>query len=147
MATGSNASCCLAPAHVAMRARIRIMTLRCFSKTFPIAGRKLIALSRSLPTFSMRTRLSFTPCRIGQVRIGITLLHGSGCGRTEPDPCSGSGDADILWASEVQHTVQHVGGDRHLGRLSPVPLEAQPVTDDALPARDIRLHQGAPVIP
>ena len=33
-----------------------------------------------------------------------------GCGRTEPDPCSGSCDADILWASEVQHAVQHVGG-------------------------------------
>src|SRR5215212_2365057 len=70
-----------------------------------------------------------------------------GCGRTEPDPCCGLCDADVLRASEVQHTVQHVGGDRHLGRLSPVPLEAQPVTDDALPARDIRLHQGAPVIP
>src|SRR3954452_7476445 len=68
-------------------------------------------------------------------------------GRTEPDPCSGLCDADILWASEVQHTVQHVGGDRHLARLTLVRLEAQPVTDDALPARDIRLHQGAPVIP
>src|SRR4051794_41325862 len=70
-----------------------------------------------------------------------------GCGRTEPEPCSGSGDADILWASEVQHSVQHVGGDRYLGRLTPVRLEAQPVTDDALPARYISLHQGAPVIP
>src|SRR4051794_34588337 len=37
-----------------------------------------------------------------------------GCGRTEPDPCSGSCDADTLWASQVQHAVQHVGGDRHL---------------------------------
>ena len=57
-----------------------------------------------------------------------------GCGRTEPNPCSGSCDADILWASEVQHTVQHVGGDRHLARLTPVRLEAQPVTDDAFPS-------------
>src|SRR3954464_8521918 len=70
-----------------------------------------------------------------------------GYGRTEPDPCSGLCDADILWASEVQHTVQHVGGDRHLARLTPVRLEAQPVTDDALPSRDVSLHQGAPVIP
>src|SRR4051812_23065249 len=69
-----------------------------------------------------------------------------GCGRTEPDPCSGLCDADILWASEVQHSVQHVDGDCHLGRLTLVRLEAQPVTDDALPARDIRLHQSAPVI-
>src|SRR3954452_10558242 len=70
-----------------------------------------------------------------------------GCGRTEPDPCSGLCDADILWASQVQHTVQYVGRDRHLARLTPVRLEAQPVTDDALPARYISLHQGAPVIP
>src|SRR3954452_16267815 len=37
-----------------------------------------------------------------------------GCGRTEPDPCSGSCDADILWASQVQHSVQHVGRDGHV---------------------------------
>ncbi len=52
------------------------------------------------------------------------LLHGSRCERTEPDPCSGSCDADIFRASEVEHAVQHVGGDRHLGRLPPVRLEA-----------------------
>src|SRR4051812_17702764 len=46
------------------------------------------------------------------------------CGRTEPDPCSGLCDADVLRASEVQHTVQHVGGDRHFARLTPVRLEA-----------------------
>jgi Resolvase, N terminal domain len=47
-----------------------------------------------------------------------------GCGRTEPYPCSGLCDADILRASKLQHSVQHVGGDRHLGRLSSVGLEA-----------------------
>src|SRR6058998_3662161 len=31
-----------------------------------------------------------------------------GCGRTEPDPCSGSCDADVLRASQLQHSVQHV---------------------------------------
>ena len=30
-----------------------------------------------------------------------------GCGRTEPEPCSGSCDADILRASQLQHSVQH----------------------------------------
>src|SRR3954470_20181669 len=29
------------------------------------------------------------------------------CGRTEPDPCSGSCDADVLRAPEIQHSVQH----------------------------------------
>jgi hypothetical protein len=56
------------------------------------------------------------------------------CGRIEPDPCSGLCNADVLRASELQHSVQHVGGDRHLGRLTSVRLEAQPVTDDTFPS-------------
>src|SRR3954452_20469455 len=35
-------------------------------------------------------------------------------GRIEPYPCSGLCGADILGASEVQHTVQHVGRDGHV---------------------------------
>src|SRR3954469_24445454 len=29
-------------------------------------------------------------------------------GRTEPDPCSGLCDGDVLRASQLQHSVQHV---------------------------------------
>src|SRR4051794_16115330 len=36
------------------------------------------------------------------------------CRRTELDPCSGLCGADILGASEVQHSVQHVGRDGHV---------------------------------
>src|SRR3954465_3299397 len=68
-------------------------------------------------------------------------------GRTEPDLCSGLCDADVLRASQLQHSVQYVDRDGHLARLSPVRLEAQPVTDDALPSRDVSLHQSAPVVP
>src|SRR5919199_5366193 len=35
-------------------------------------------------------------------------------GRTEPDPCSGSCDADVLRAPEIQDSVQQVGGDGHV---------------------------------
>src|SRR5215212_8489780 len=76
-----------------------------------------------------------TPCCMDQ-----------GCGHTEPNPCSGSCDADILGASEVQHSVQHVGRDRHLARLTLVCLEAQPIANDALPARDIALPKSAPAV-
>src|SRR5215216_1207632 len=69
-----------------------------------------------------------------------------GCRRTEPYPCSGLCDADVLRASQPQHSVQHADSDGHLARLSPVRLEAQPVTDDALPSRDVSLHQSAPVV-
>src|SRR4051794_13600631 len=30
-----------------------------------------------------------------------------GCGRTDPDPCSGLCDADVLRAPQLQHSVQH----------------------------------------
>src|SRR4051795_2017890 len=76
-----------------------------------------------------------------------TLLHDRRCGRTEPDPCSGLCDADVFRASELQHSVQHVGCDGYLGRLSPVRLRTDPLADDALPARDIALHESAPVVP
>src|SRR5215217_2267441 len=69
------------------------------------------------------------------------------CGRTEPYPCSGLCDADVLRASQLQHAVQHVGHDGYLARLSPVRLRPQPLANDALPARHIRFHQGAPVVP
>src|SRR4051794_25771323 len=68
-------------------------------------------------------------------------------GRTEPDPCSGLCDADVLRASQLQHSVQHANRDGHLARLSPVRSQTEPIADDALPARDVSLHQGAPVVP
>ena len=49
---------------------------------------------------------------------------GRRCGRIDPHPCSRSCDTDVVRASKVQHSVQHVGRDRHLGRLPPVRLEA-----------------------
>src|SRR3954449_869818 len=69
-----------------------------------------------------------------------------GCRCTESYPCSGLCDADVLRASQLQHSVQHADSDGYLACLSPVRLEAQPVTDDALPSRDVSLHQSAPVV-
>src|SRR5215213_8543383 len=69
------------------------------------------------------------------------------CGRTEPEPCSGLCDADVLRAPQLQYSVQHADDDGYLSRLSPDRLRTEPLADDALPARDIGLHQGAPVVP
>src|SRR3954454_13826802 len=52
---------------------------------------------------------------------------GRRCGRTEPDPCSGLYDTDVLRAPQLQHSVQHVGRDGHLARLTPVRLRTQPI--------------------
>ena len=62
-------------------------------------------------------------CRRGSLTVWFSdapCCTGRPCGRIEPYPCSGSCGADVLGASEVQHPVQHVGGDRHLGRLTPI---------------------------
>src|SRR3954447_11585078 len=55
-----------------------------------------------------------TSCEEGAVRIWNVTYRPSPCcmdrwcGRTEPDPCSGSCDADVLRASQIQHSVQNI---------------------------------------
>ena len=49
-----------------------------------------------------------------------------GCGRSCPSPGCGSGDADRDPASKVQHSIQGIDGDVHLGRATPVRARAQP---------------------
>ncbi len=48
-----------------------------------------------------------------------------GMGALTPTPL-GSGDADGAWASEIQHAVERVDGDRHLGRPALVRMRAHP---------------------
>ena len=38
-----------------------------------------------------------------------------GAGTVTPTP-SGSGEADVVRASQLQHAIEHVDGDVHLGR-------------------------------
>src|SRR3954464_14473311 len=71
---------------------------------------------------------------------------GRRCTRTEPYPCCGLCDADVLRAPEVQHAVQNIGADGYLGRLPPPRLRAQPPANNAFPAPDIRLPPTPPVV-
>jgi hypothetical protein len=50
-----------------------------------------------------------------------------------------SPDAQVFRATQVQHALQHLGGDGGLGRLAFLRLRAGAATDDALPARQIGL--------
>src|SRR3954468_5354605 len=68
-----------------------------------------------------------------------------GCGRTDPFPVLGSCDADGLRASQLQHAVQDLDGDVHLGRPTLIRVRAQPVPDHALVAPDGGLSSGARV--
>jgi len=49
----------------------------------------------------------------------LAWCRDQGCGRADPQYRLGSGDADVAWASKVQHAVERVDGDRHLGPLQP----------------------------
>src|SRR4051794_41897520 len=60
-----------------------------------------------------------------------------------PPTRSGSGEADIARASQVQHTIEDVGGDIHLGRPTLVRMRAQPVADHLLPPADGGLGPGS----
>jgi exodeoxyribonuclease V alpha subunit len=56
------------------------------------------------------------------------------CGRAEPNTCVGLCNADIVRTSKLQHPIQHVSSNGHLGRLSASRVRSEPITDDALPA-------------
>src|SRR5215207_9938628 len=60
---------------------------------------------------------------------------------------SGSGDADVIRASQVQHAVEYVGGHVHLGRPTLIRMRAQPVADHLFPSADGGLGPGAFRVP
>src|SRR4051812_6299228 len=83
---------------------------------------------------------------------GIVLSYEGPCctdqgwGRNDPDPVLGSGDADGLRASQLQHAVQDMDRYVHLGGPTLVRTRAQPVPDHPLPPADGGLGAGTPVI-
>jgi len=58
-----------------------------------------------------------------------------------------SGDADVVRASQVQHAVEHVDSDVHLGRPTLIRMRAQPVADHLFPSANRGLGPGAFRIP
>ena len=58
----------------------------------------------------------------------------------------GSGDADIAWASQVQHAVESVDGNGHLCRSALVRMRAQLVADHLFPPVHGGFDPGSPVV-
>ena len=46
----------------------------------------------------------------------LQMLHGIGERTQQPQPRLVPGGADVVWASKLQHAVECVDGDVHLGR-------------------------------
>ena len=66
-----------------------------------------------------------------------------GCRRSYPNPRCGSGDTDGDRASKLQHAVEDMEGDIHLGCPAPVRARAQAVTDHLLEPADSRFGPGS----
>ena len=77
----------------------------------------------------------------GQRGAGI-----KGAGTVTPTP-SGSGEADVGRASQLQHAIEDVDGDVHLGGPTLLRMRAQPVADHLLPSADDSLGSGALRVP
>src|SRR3954471_14172372 len=75
-----------------------------------------------------------------------TVLHGSGSRAHWPLPRPGSGDADGLRASQLQHAVQDLDRHVHLSRPTLIRTRAQPVPDHALEPADGGLGPGARIV-
>ena len=65
------------------------------------------------------------------------------CRRSYSIPARGSGDADGNRASQLQHAVERMDGNVHLGRATFVRARAQPVTDYLLEPANGRLGPGS----
>jgi hypothetical protein len=82
---------------------------------------------------------------VALVQTGVSVLHGGG-GKGGPSPHGWSGDADGVRTSEVEHAVEHRGGDGDLDSLRLIGMEAQRVADHLLPAPDLALDPGPLVV-
>src|SRR4051794_30468332 len=69
-----------------------------------------------------------------------------GAGALPPTP-SGSGNADVLPASQLLHAVEHVDRHVHLGRPTLIRMRAQPVANHLLPSANGGLGLGAFRVP
>ena len=68
-------------------------------------------------------------------------------GRKDRYPVLGSCDADGLRAPQLQHAIEGVDGNLHLGRPTLVRARAQPVADHLLEPTHGGLSPGAEVVP
>jgi len=87
--------------------------------------------------------------RSGASRSNATVpsvVHGPGTRAHWPQPSPGPGKADAARASELQHPVEHMGGDRHLGRAALVHMRAKPVADHLFPSAHSGFDPGVFVV-
>src|SRR3954464_10050506 len=115
----------------------------------PVKAERALAVAEEVLSGPVADRPNWTLPRLAdeiETRAGVTVLHGSGSRAHRPLPRPGSGDADGLRASQLQHAVQDLDRHVHLSRPTLIRTRAQPVPDHALEPADGGLGPGARVV-
>ena len=76
----------------------------------------------------------------------VSVLHGPEVRAHLPQSGLGSADAHGDRASKLQHTVQDMNSDVHLGAAALFSDRAQSIADHLLPSSDASLNTGTPVV-
>src|SRR4051812_33449607 len=94
-----------------------------------------------------RVSVPSAPASTRAMTRSIAWCTDQGCGRTDPYPASGLGDADVVRAPQLQHAVEPVDRHVHRGRPPLIRMRAQPVADHLFPSADGGLGPGALRVP
>jgi len=93
-----------------------------------------------------RTRLDAGSEALLRRAVEVAWCMDQGCRRINPNSVRGSRYPSITWASEIQHAVERVDGNRHLGRPALVRMRTQLVADHLFPSVHGGFDPGAPVV-
>jgi hypothetical protein len=79
------------------------------------ADPRLSELDEALGRANAQARANTDRAHAANLGTVAAVVHGSGRGRMGPGVRLESGDADVDRASQLQHAVEGMDGDRHLG--------------------------------
>src|SRR3954453_15346146 len=106
-------------------------------------------MRRARATLFAEVRSRMRPYLLACLMASIPASARRGCvarmgevGALTPAPAS-SGDADVGRASQIQHAVEDMDGDVHLGRPTLIRMRAQPVANHLFPSANGGLGPGA----
>src|SRR5215212_1137726 len=117
-----------------------------FQRARPVEVRMPRCSSRRASEQKLWTSSAYQANISRTMAASAAVLHGS-VGRTHsPLPRSGSCDADGLRASQLQHAVQRMNGNVHLGRPTLVRAGAQPIANHLLEPAHGGLDPGANIV-
>src|SRR3954453_2616442 len=130
-----------APSTTSRRRWMALLSIARSSRSRSAGSRAKTSANRS-----RRTDPASCICSQNQAAPSRVKNYFSAYAALPPTP-SGSGDADVLRASQLQHAVQDVDRHVHLRRPTLIRMRVQPVANHLLPSADGSLGPGAVCVP